>query len=45
MSARYRPAKRLFIGFEDKTTDQRGNVGRNKAIRRYAYKQTLKTSH
>ena len=23
MSARYRPAKRLFIGFEDKTTDQR----------------------
>ena len=23
MSARYRPAKRLFIGFQDKTTDQR----------------------
>ena len=26
MSARYRPAKRLFIGFEDKNKPTRGNV-------------------
>ena len=34
MSARYRPAKRLFYWFEDKTTDQRTASGRNKTIRR-----------